>query len=88
MDIFIYVGGGSAVSKDEIEDALDAMLQDRGEVSGGGVGSTGFNVDIEVFEDDPSLVAEIRTILKRFHVPEDTAIVVDGKRFAVYEQES
>lgn len=45
-------------------------------------------VKIEVFEDDPSLVAEIRTVLKRFHVPEDTTIVVDGKRFAVYEQES
>lgn len=87
MDIFIYVASGSTVSKDELEDVLDAMLQGRGEVSGGGVGINGFNVDIEVFDEDPSLVAEVRVVLKRLRVPVDTRIVVDGKSFAVYERE-
>ncbi|NGZ77918.1 hypothetical protein [Saccharibacillus alkalitolerans] len=87
MDIFIYIGNGLTAPKDEIEDALDDMLQDRGEVTGGGGGNTGFNIDIETFDDDSSLIEEVKAVLKGFRVPIDASIVIDGQRFAVYDQE-
>lgn len=87
MDIFIYISNGLAAPKDEIEDALDDMLRDRGEVTGGGVGNDGFNIDIETFDEDPSLIEEVKAILKSFRVPLDTRIVIDGQSFEVYDRE-
>jgi hypothetical protein len=61
MDVFIYWYGAAPTSRDELEDTIDAILGDKGEVTGSGEGDTGGNIDIEFYQDADSepLMSEI-----------------------------
>lgn len=83
MDVFIYFPPGLEVPRDEIEDAIEACLGARGEVTGGGGGTQGSNVDIELFQPDKGIVAEIRRTLRELGVPAATRLVVDGEQSAL-----
>ena len=75
MDVFIYFPPSSGVERDALEDALDDLLGDRGEVTGGGSGVTGSNLDVEIHEDDPGIVDEIVAALVAEGVPAGTSVV-------------
>ena len=83
MDVFIYFPPNLGVDKDEIEDALDEAIGDIGEVSGGGIGQKGMNIDLDVEDDaDPEELADlVRATLARLNVA-CTRIDINGKNFA------
>ncbi|MBF8192495.1 hypothetical protein ITP53_43815 [Nonomuraea sp. K274] len=51
MELFIYWFGDAWVSRADVEDTIDEVLDGEGEVTGGGTGDTGGNIDIEIFDD-------------------------------------
>ena len=55
MDIFIYLHSKVEVPKDIIEDAIEEVLQGKGEITGGGTG----NLDIEVYDTNESEVKDL-----------------------------
>ncbi|WP_406697217.1 hypothetical protein V5E97_00125 [Singulisphaera sp. Ch08] len=66
---------------DELEDAIDSALGDRGEVTGTGTGQVGSNIDVFIEEGDLSKAQAlqlIRRILVDYGLPAATKIVVDG----------
>jgi hypothetical protein len=86
VDIFIYFSVRLKTPRDVIEDALQRCLGDRGEVTGGGIGDRGANIDIEVLDEDGrTVVSDIEQVLKELGVPEDTWLVVDGERRDLFE---
>lgn len=71
MEVFIYWHGPSGVPRDEIEDVIEDVLGDRGEVTGAGSGMSGSNVDLEIFDDAGAdqLLAEVVSAI-RHSVPD------------------
>ena len=91
-DVFIYSKLTLSCGRDEIEDALDDVLADAGEVTGGGAGSAGWNIDIELIscDDTDRHVAEIARILRELAVPTYTYLVIgaDQSHVNVYQHDS
>ncbi|MBD2767740.1 hypothetical protein IC235_07520 [Hymenobacter sp. BT664] len=84
IDIYFYSKLG--MGRNAIEDDLDEILADKGEVIGGGSGPSGSNIDIEIYEGSAAdFLGLIRTALKKLEVPDDTIIVINQERFQVYE---
>lgn len=75
-------GGRSAV-EDEVDEALEKA--NLGEVTGGGGGIYGVNIDIEVEEEDfEAALSLIRRTLKRIKVPQSTVIKRRGIETVTY----
>ncbi len=75
-----------SIGRSAIEDELDKILGDKGEVTGGGSGISGSNIDIDIYEGSAADFLEpIRTVLQELDVPDDTVIVIGEERFQVYE---
>ena len=91
-NVFIYSKLTLSRGRDEVEDALDDVLADAGEVTGGGAGSAGWNIDIELVscDDTDRHVAGIACVLRELAVPADTYLVVgaDQSRVNVYQRDS
>ncbi|MFC5827207.1 hypothetical protein [Nonomuraea insulae] len=51
MEVFISWLGNTQANRADIEDLIEDILDERGEVAGGGEGDTGGNIDIEIFDD-------------------------------------
>jgi hypothetical protein len=84
VDVFIYFFELLDFGLDEIEETLEKVLQNKGEVTGSGTGSSGSNIDIEVFDTDfnPEMLLKlIRKALQDFRIPESTRIKIDGKEY-------
>jgi hypothetical protein len=84
MDAFIYIVGGLPRRIDELEDALDSALGDRGEVTGSGTGQAGSNIDVLI--KDGAMSGEqalllIRQALAEFALPGTTRVVIDGTEY-------
>lgn len=88
MDLYIYLPRKYEVSRDEIENLLEAVLDDSGEVTGGGRGAFGQNIDIEIFDDEIArdVMSEIRRALIDFGVPAETELVLDGESSFLIER--
>ena len=81
MDAFIYMNERLPCGMDELEDALESALGDRGEVTGSGTGRTGSNIDVflrdnAVSEEQALLL--IRRALANYGLPGTTRVVIDG----------
>jgi hypothetical protein len=74
--LFIYLPPGFTGARDELEDAVADLLGKRGEVTGGGAGIDGCNVDVEVFDPatTPKIVDSLVKMLRAFPVPRGTLI--------------
>ena len=86
MDIFIYMTGRLPCGLDELEDALDSALGDRGEVTGTGTGQAGSNIDVSIEEGELSAeqaLLLIRRTLADYDVPASTRIVIDGSEHSL-----
>lgn len=81
MNIFLYFHSSLNFPRSEIEEVLEECLADRGEITGGGSGVRGSNIDIEIFNDeDLSIVNQLINRLKEMHLPDDTTVVINSKR--------
>ena len=85
--ISIYFYSNLSIGRSGIEDNLDEILGDKGEVTGGGSGISGSNIDIDIYEGSAADFLEpIRSILKELDVPDDTVIVIDNEHLPVYNR--
>ena len=81
MDIFIYYNMKLEVDRDIIEDQIDDFLGEKGEVTGGGSGISGGNIDIEIYDKvNESIVKELKGFLQELQLPDNTYLVVNGVR--------
>ncbi len=84
--ISIYFYSKLSMGRSAIEDDLDEILEDKGEVTGGGSGISGSHIDIDIYEGNAADFLEpIRSLLKELDVPDDTVIVIDNEQLPVYE---
>jgi len=81
-DQFIIINFKSKlkIGRSAIEDDLDDALEEKGEVTGGGSGISGSNIDIDIYEgsalDHLNLII---SVLKECEAPTDTEILIDKK---------
>jgi hypothetical protein len=86
MQVYIYYYSQLGVPRGDIEAELQALLEGRGEVTGGGGGVSGGNIDVEIDSDDPvRAVEEIRQLLRKLSLPTNTVLDVEGRRLGLYE---
>jgi hypothetical protein len=85
MDLLIYSHEAIALStRQEIEDAIEGFLGARGEVTGGGGGLDGWNIDVELAADAAELLPGLLALLRTLPVPRDTWITVGGRKHLVF----
>lgn len=80
-DIFIYSSQSSPaleVGLSALEDDLDELLSDVGEITGGGVGIGGWNIDIALNDGVPveEWVERLVVFLREWGVPQDTYFLI------------
>lgn len=78
MDIYIYFAFQEEINIDDLEDEVDKLLGDKGEVTGRGMGISGGNIDVELYDEK-----KLKHFLGELHelkFPNDTYYVIDGVR--------
>lgn len=84
--ISIYFYSKLSMGRSAIEDDLDEILEDKGEVTGGGSGISGSHIDIDIYQGSAAdFIEPIRSVLKELDVPDDTVIVINNEQLPVYE---
>ena len=78
MDIFVYFKLEEKVDIEDLEEKIDEILGDKGEVTGRGMGISGGNIDIELF--DETILENILKELRELEFPQDVYYVIDGIR--------
>lgn len=78
MDIFIYFGFDEDIDIDDLEESIDEILGDEGEVTGRGMGISGGNIDVELF--DESILEDFLKALQDLEFPQDTYYVINGEK--------
>ena len=78
MDIFIYFELEGDVDIDDLEEEIDEILGDKGEVTGRGMGISGGNIDVELF--DETILENFLKELRELEFPQDAYYVIDGVR--------
>ena len=84
MDVFVYFRSPLPQARDVFEDALEEQLAGIGEVTGGGSGRTGSNIDVRISSPSigiPEVVSRVGAILKKVGAPPDTVIDLEGRRY-------
>lgn len=78
MDIFIYFGFNEDIDIDDLEESIDEILGDEGEVTGRGMGISGGNIDVELFHE--SILKDFLQELQNLEFPQDTYYVINGEK--------
>lgn len=71
---------------DELEDALETALGDRGEVVGTGIGLAGSNFDLFIRDgamSDEQTLLLIRRVLPDHGLTGMTSVVIDGRKYTL-----
>jgi len=78
IDIYIYSSMSLREARGGLEDDLDEFLDESGEVTGGGGGAPGWNIDLELYSDDdlPKHIEQLLAYLRVWGVPPDTYVKV------------
>lgn len=79
MDIYIYFGQAEDIG--DLEDKIDEVLGDRGEVTGIGIGVSGGNIDIALY--DETMLEYCLDAIRKLEFPTNTYYVIDGIRKAL-----
>ena len=92
MEVFVYSRQGNQKLVEEgrqgLEDDLEAFLDGAGEVTGGGSGEVGWNIDLEINTPWPFArrwVPRLCGFLRQWGVPPDTYLMVGQQRVDVFE---
>lgn len=86
MEIYIYFIPNQETEIDELEDEIEELLDEKGEVTGSGIGSMGANIDIEIYDDEMNRfsINEFLIGLRKLNFPDGTYYVCDGERHNLY----
>ena len=86
MYIDIYFNAESDIERDLLEERLDEILKGKGEVTGGGAGKDGVNIDIEIDDDygNEEIIKIIKSELIRLKLPVDTYLKINGEKHNFY----
>ena len=88
MNVFLYSAQSNeqlAQGRSALEDDLDDFLKDAGQVTGGGSGDLGWNVDLEVVVDDlEPLLERLVGFLRGWPVPPDAYMMIGERRLDVF----
>ena len=95
--IYIYSERSLREARGSLEDDLEDFLGEAGEVTGGGGGERGWNIDLELFEDESAeqWIERLVVFLREWGVPEDAYLKVfpddwvqgtEPRRVAVFEE--
>jgi len=84
MDVFIYTYEPLPCGLDEVEDALEAALGDRGRVTGGGTGISDARSNFDLLIKDGVLSEEqvlslVRQVVLDLDLPKGTMVDINGK---------
>jgi hypothetical protein len=72
-EIFIYSSLDLREARGNLENDLEDFLEESGSVTGGGGGSRGWNIDLEVDDENlPEHIEKIKLFLSDWGVPPDT----------------
>lgn len=85
--IDIYSSQPLDYARGNLEDDLDEFLNGYGETCGGGGGERGWNIDLEINDDEDlgEWVQAVVTFLRGLKVPPDTYLKTENARYSVYE---
>ena len=85
--ILVYDTEPLGTGRDELQDAIEEMLGGRGEVTGGGAGVGGWNIDIEVFDPRSlaAVVAELEAVLKGWPLSSHAILDINGTRRPLFQ---
>lgn len=87
MEVYIYYPSPLGVPRGDITAELEELLQGRGEVTGGGGGKTGGNIDLEIQSDDPEpVLEEVIQLLRKLDLPKGTVLDIEGRRVQLYDE--
>jgi hypothetical protein len=75
-DVFIYSKAPLKDARGALEDDIESFLGPSGEVTGGGGGASGWNVDLELSEIASGELVRPREFLVEWGVPRDTFLRV------------
>ena len=78
MDIFIYFKLNRDIDIDDLEESIEEILGDEGEVTGSGMGISGGNLDIELW--DETILEDFLKKLRELEFPQDTYYVINDKK--------
>ena len=76
--VYIYSTKPLPEPRGGLEDDLEEFLEGSGEITGGGGGATGWNVDVELYEGASAedWIARLAAFLREWGVPDDTYLKV------------
>jgi hypothetical protein len=76
--VYVYSTRPLPEPRGGLEDDLEEWLAGAGEVSGGGGGAAGWNIDLELFDDlaADQWIDRLAAFLREWGVPEDTSFNV------------
>ena len=84
MEVFIYFHSSLPDSRDVFEDTIEERLSGKGEVTGGGSGNRGSNIDLRIYDDAadiPGLLTLLKGLLTELKAPPDTVVDIGGQRY-------
>jgi hypothetical protein len=86
MGVFLYSSKALKTGRDELEDDINEFLSNKGYVTGAGAGIDGWNLDIEIIDDDDSeaVLDDLKGFLKNWPVPDEAYLDVNGKRHDIH----
>ncbi len=78
VSVYIYSYSPLEGGRYALEDSLEKDFEGEVELSGGGSGSTGWNIDLEILDDStsPAMINSLLIYLRNKTVPRDTYLVV------------
>jgi len=84
MDVFVYFKGQLGIPISEIEDELDELFEEFGEVTGAGSGVQGSNIDIELEDtslSDQEILALLKKCFDKFKVYPLAEVKIEERRY-------
>lgn len=85
MYLFIYIYGGLPCGKDVVEDELEKIFGDSGEVTGGGLGDNCCNIDMEIKDDLRSfhIIDNIQLVCRRLNINTRIKLDLNGEEITM-----
>ncbi len=86
MDIYIYFKTETEIDIDGLEENIEELLEDKGEVTGRGMGISGMNIDVELYDKD--ILEYFLQEIRKLDFPDNTYYVINNKKIKLFYNEA